>query len=268
MDKTLFFGFLFLISLAGTSQQRFKGKILNEEDKTPVPYASIVTIAARNANSMSDTGGSYNLWYSRSIKITDSVVVSAIGYRSRRIALNDLTTNTNVFLTPNPNMLENVVVVSTLRGSDSNFGYFRSWREKNNTGEIGQLIDIPSNKVQIGTVQVKINKNYDTCWLKLHIRSVGPNGFPEQDLLQRDVVVPATVNNGLVEFELDWQTFKFPNTKAYVGFEVVDCTGPKTETPSFLFTGSEEGTNLYRDWRDGEWQVSEQYTIYIRLLMK
>jgi hypothetical protein len=173
-----------------------------------------------------------------------------------------------ILMEETPNLLENVIVVSTLRGNQNQFGYFRAWREKNNNGEIGQVIDVPSNKIQIGTVEVKVNKNYDTCWLKLHIRDVGPAGWPEKELLQQEVIVPAIVKNGLVEFDLNWQNFKLPNKRLYIGFEVINCSGTKSENPSFLFMGSEEGHNLFRDRSDGEWQVSELYTIYIRMMMK
>ncbi len=260
--------FLVLLATTAQSQHRFKGKVLNKENKSPVAYASVVTKAGRNAGCLTDTGGLYNFWYSRPVKVTDSVVVSAIGYKPIKLKLSDLFATSDVLLASTPNLLENVVVVSTLRGNENQFGYFRSWREKNNNGEIGQIIELPSKKVQIGTVQVKINKNYDTCWLKLHLRDVAMNGWPENELLKQDIIVPATINKGLLEFDLNWQNFNLPNHLLYVGFELLACSNTRSENPSFLFMGSEEGKNLFRDYRDGEWQVSEQYTIYIRMLMK
>ncbi len=283
---TVLTGFLFVISFSAFSQQRFRGKILSKTDKTPIPYASLVTKGTKSIGSMADASGNFEFVYTGKIKSTDSLVVSAIGHHPVRMSLTDVRNTRELFLELNPNMLENVIVVSTLRGNASEFGYFRSWRELNNTGEIGQLVLLPSRQVQIGSVQVKIQKNYDTCWLRLHLRDVAPGGLPEDELLAKEVIVPVT-GNGLVEFDLNWKPIKLPfkvrkkekawrslnkikkyENRLYVGFELIKCSSCSSENPSFLFVGSEEGENYFRDRKDGEWQVSDNYTIYIRLFLK
>src|SRR5688500_13256848 len=97
---------LFLLTILGSfqthAQHRFKGKILNRSDRSPIPYASIVSRASRNAGGMTDTSGRYNFWYSRSIRQTDSVIISAIGYKPMKMAMSQLVTNPEILLDETP----------------------------------------------------------------------------------------------------------------------------------------------------------------------
>lgn len=258
----------FSIPFSGFSQHQITGKVLDSSNRQPVHYASISTKASRNAGAISDTTGYFSFWYPKAIKPTDSVIISAIDYKASRVSLSNLMERNEILLEPKPNIMENVVVVSTLKGNPQQFGYFRAWKEKNNNGEIGQVISVPGSRIQIGSVQFKVNKNYDTCWVKLHIRDVGPGGLPENELLKREVVIPVTINNGLVDFDLNWETFRLPNKNLYVGFEVLNCSSTTSQFPSFLFMGSEEGQNIYRNRKDADWELSSLYTIYIKLMMK
>jgi hypothetical protein len=258
-----------------TAQHQFKGQVLSQGDKLPLSYATVIMQAGRrNISTVTDSTGKYTIPYGRAVRSRDSAVFSAIGHKAQKVALTDLTAKTQVWLEPNSNMLENVVILSSLTGSHARFGYYRGWREKNNHGEIGQVLQLPDfdkpgpPKIQIGAVQVKVNHNYDTCMLKLHIRDVWPGGLPQNDLLKQEVIIQTSRTDGLIEFDLGWKEFTFPSGMIYIGFEVLSCSSPASSNPSFSFVGSEEGENLYRDAPEHAWMSGSKYTIYIKFEMK
>ena len=217
---------------------------------------------------MTDTLGRFQFSYNKPVQETDSLTISALGFETSMVRLSDLRNAQPVYLVPQDKFLENVVVVSTLKIDQESFAYYKAW-DPDVTGEIGQILDLPFNRVQIGSVEVKINQNYDTCWLRLHIRTINPDGLPEQDLLKREVLVKAAMQDGIVEFPVEWQQFRFPSKQAYIGFEVVRCGSCKSGNPSFFFTGTEHGFNIFRRWNlSREWEISPNYTIYIRATMK
>lgn len=265
---TTFLFFLLLPGLSAISQERIRGTVFNKKNNEPISHVSVTTI--RGIGSMTDTSGNFSFWFPRQIRPKDSITISAIGFSPLRLSVQELVGKKEIHLDEMESELENVIVVSTLKGNPQKFVYYRGWNEKNTGGEIGQVIDLPKKNLTLGSVQIKINQNYDTCWLRLHIRAVGSSRgmLPDEELLKDEILVPATTKYGLMEFDLSEKNIKLPGNSAYVGFEVVTCRTPRSDIPSFSFMGSEEGENLYREKADTEWETSSRYTIYIRLLLK
>jgi len=259
---------LLFISLAGISQQKITGHVEDDETGSPVPYASVTS--EKDEGFMTDSLGRFSLVIRKQARLNDSILISAIGYSSRTIAIKDLQKNNIVKLTHNDGMLEQVKVFASLKGDYNRFGYYREWKVKNEGGEIGYIFDLARNKIQIGRVQVKINHNYDTCWLKLHLRDAAISGLslPENEVLKKNIIIPATVKYGLVEFNLDWEPIAIPTNRLYVGFELLRCGCSKSSAPSFFYVGNEEGVNFYKESEQSVWQRGGEYTIYVRLTMK
>jgi hypothetical protein len=129
---------------------------------------------------------------------------------------------------------------------------------------------MPAKRFQVSKVQVKINHNYDTCWLKLHLRDVGISdlGLPEDEILKKQVILPVTQKYGLVEFDLNWEPISIPTNRIYVGFELLGCRCSESTAPSFFFMGSEKGVNFYRENEKEVWKRGGEYTIYVRMMTK
>ena len=259
---------LLTISFAGFSQQKLNGLVEDDETGDPVSFASITH--EKGDGQITDSTGKFSLLIRKQAKLKDSIMISAIGYSSKKIALKDLLANNTVKLSQAGKMLEQVKVYASLKGDYRKFGYYREWRVKNEGGEIGYIFDLPRKKVQIGQVQVKINHNYDTCWLKLHLRDAAISGLslPENEVLKREVILPATIKYGLVEFDLDWEQFSLPTNRLYVGFELLRCGCSQSTAPSFFFMGNEEGLNFYRESEQSIWKKGGEHTIYIRMMTK
>lgn len=276
---------LVLLSMIANAQQKINGAVEDEETGNPISYASVSI--DQNAGTTTDSSGSFHVTISKKLKISDSLLISAIGYFPKKIAIRDLLVNYKITLSHNDRILEQVKVYASLKGDPQQFGYYRefridtlTWIEKidsaryrrNNkgNGEIGYIFEMPSKKFQVGKIQAKVNHNYDTCWLKLHLRNVGPSGLglPEEDILKKDMILPVTLKYGLVEFEMNWEEVRISTKQIYVGFELQRCGCSTSNAPSFFFMGNEKGINLYRENERAVWKRGVEYTIYVRMLTK
>lgn len=256
------------MSFAVPAQQKITGLVEDDETGSPVSYASVMS--EKGNGIVTDSSGRFSLVIRKQVRLNDSILVSAIGYSSKRIAIKDLLGNNKVKLFQVDKMLEQVKVFASLKGDYRGFGYYREWKVKNEGGEIGYVFDLTGNKFQIGKVQVKINHNYDTCWLKLHLRDAAVSGLslPENEVLKKDVILPATVKYGLVEFDLNWEPITIPTNRLYVGFELLRCGCSQSSAPSFFYMGNEEGVNFYKESEQSTWKRGGEYTIYVRMMMK
>jgi len=295
-------------SLTVFTQQTINGRVENDVTGEPVSFASVTP--DKDEGFMTDSSGKFSLKIRKQSRLNDSILITAIGYSSKKILIRDLLANNKIKLSQLNEELEQVKVYASLKGDYKQFGYYREFRydtsiwvekvdsgkyKKNEryrwgaiyrdksgksgkkyrrinkgNGEIGYIFYMPLPKFQVGKVQVKINHNFDTCWLKLHLRDVRQFGLnlPDNDILKKEYILPVTLQYGLVEFDLDWQTVNIASNQVYVGFELQRCGCSTSQAPSFFFMGSEEGINFYRENEKAVWKRGVQYTIYVRMLTK
>ena len=302
-SRKLIFILLLIISLGINAQQKINGLVEDDITGEPVSFASIT--AEKGEGVITDSIGNFQFVISRKVKLNDSLLISAIGYSSKRIAVKDLLNNRKIPLSHNEQMMEQVKVYASLKGNPTNFGYYREFRFDTSTsiekidsvkfkkndryrwntinkkdarinkktktnGEIGYIFDLQKNSFQVGKIQVKISHNYDTCWLKLHLREVNSLGFgsPMEDILKSDFILPVTLKYGLVEYDLNWNEITIPTNQIYVGFELQRCVCTTSNSPTFFFMGNEEGVNFYRDNDKDDWKRGVNYTIYVRMMTK
>ena len=269
-----------------SAQQKISGFVEDDETGEPVSYASVVP--EKGEGLMTDSSGKFLFVVRKQPKVKDSILVTAIGYVPKKVSVKDLITNNKVMLKQEEKILEQVKIFASIKGDERKVGYFRDWKVKNDGSEIGFIFDLPKQQFQIGKVQVKINHNYDTCWLKLHLRNVEKFGSnePAREVAHKETILPTTIKNGLVEFDLSWEDVSITSNKMYVGFEVVKCGCSQSTAPSFFFMGNEEGVNFYKEpWvkktdsnksnKDKEpeeiapvWKRGVDYTIYVRMMTR
>ena len=268
MRKQILLILFIVTSIAAFSQQKITGFVEDDETGSPVSFASVTS--AKGQGTISDSLGKFAFATRKQLRLNDSILISATGYSSKRIAIRDLLNDNKIKLIQKDRVLEQVKVFASLKGDYRKFGYYREWKVKNEGGEIGFIFDLPQNKVQIGQVQVKVNHNYDTCWLKLHLRDVGVSGLslPENEVLSKEIILPTTIKYGLVEFDLNWEQVTIAAKRLYVGFELLRCGCSASSAPSFFFLGNEEGRNFYKESAHAVWQQGGAYTIYVRMMTK
>ena len=96
MRQLTLFLYFAIISYAGFSQQKLSGLVEDDETGDPVSFASITDLEGEGQ--MTDSTGKFSLVIRKQSKLKDSIVISAIGYAPRKIALKDLLSNNKVRL--------------------------------------------------------------------------------------------------------------------------------------------------------------------------
>src|SRR4030095_3278528 len=291
---------LSFLSIATLAQQKVNGLVEDDETGDPISFASVTS--PKGEGLMTDSSGKFSFVIRKKSRLDDSILVTAVGYSSKKVLIRDLIANQKIKLSQANKTLEAVKVYASLKGDYQQFNYYREfhvdtiiWVEKidsakyksnekyrwsatykdrsgksakkyrrNNkgNGEIGYVFEVPTKRFHVGKVQVKINHNYDTCWLKLHLREVGVSelSLPEDEVLKKEVILPVTLKYGLVEFDLNWEPIRIPTKQIYVGFELLRCGCSESTAPSFFFMGSETGVNFYRENETEVWKRGGNYT--------
>ena len=171
--------------------------------------------------------------------------------------------------------MKNVIVSSHFKemklgnAKDETFLFFRSWGARGTGGEIGQIMDIPYSNFLINKIQVKIDNKYDTCWVRLHIRSV-INDRPADELLTANVIQPvySTNSSDNIDFDLSDKNVEINANRIFVGFEVLDCRSKDAITHSICFVGSEYGQHMFKPYVDAKWDTDAMFSIHIKMLLK
>lgn len=287
MKKISLCTFLLWFCISAFCQQRVQGVVLNFTDRQPVTFATI-TYIKKNTGTFTDSLGQFQFRIPRNSKPTDSVVISAVGFENQYFAIKDFSETKEVLLKVNAGVLENVIILSSIpsaNGQEKRISYYRGWNEKGTGGEIGQVFQLPASKMKLQAVQLKINQNYDTCFVKLHIRTVGKKpvmadsslkkfvalqneSYPGEELLTEEIIIPATNKFGLLVFDLEDKNIQLNTSKVFIGFEIISCQHSDSDVPSFFFMGSQEGENIFKEYKRSEWKPGHMYTIFINLLLK
>ena len=264
-----------LLPLSALCQTVVKGRVISEDDSTPVAFASI-GIKNREAGCVADSSGNFVLELPAFVKQTDSLIISSIGYERSGYVVAKVKSTKEFRLKGAGQDLKAVIINSHFKemkfgnAKDESFLFFRSWGAKGTAGEIGQVMEIPHDSYMIKNIQIKIDNKYDTCWVRLHIRKVLDNNMPDAELLKENIIKPiyATNSNDNIEFDLSGKDIEINTKKIFVGFEVLDCRSKDEFSHSICFVGSEYGQHLFKPFANSKWDVDGMFSIYIKMLLK
>lgn len=257
------------------AQHSIKGKIFNQKDGKPLSHAS-VKAPKGNKGLVSDARGNFELRLNNPYSLTDSFMISSIGYKTLKVAVNDGVNQSKFYLTEDSKELENITVKSyaneASEGSHSEVtGYFRSWYTKKTGGEIGRILYVNSDDYKLERVRFKINSQCDTCVLRLHIRAL-KNGIPDTDLLRDSISIVTSklsFDDKFSEFDLrNYNILIRKNKYVFVSLETLHCNSINNAPCSLCYVGTEQGNFLYRPRDYSDWEESTEHSIYMRMFYK
>jgi hypothetical protein len=251
-----------------------KGKIINKQDSTPIPFASVKLIN-QNEGTLSDGSGNF-LIYISNIKKEDTVFISSVGYDTLIIPLSKAITASEFVLIKNIKTLETVIVKSfsnyqTFGSNKVTAAFFRSWNVNNTGGEIGLIFNFPYSEYTIDKIRFKVNNGCDSCNIRLHIRNI-INGKPAEDLLSDTIIAVVKsihMDDKIPEFDLTAFNFIYYNLpKIFISLEVLNCKSEIGNQCSFSFVGTEKGKYTFKSKNSADWETIEDYSIYMRLITR
>ncbi|MEI8006726.1 MAG: carboxypeptidase-like regulatory domain-containing protein [Bacteroidota bacterium] len=110
--------FLIFCHLAAFSQQAYRGTVFDVKTRENVPYATI-KLAGKEGGMIANEDGRYYLPYNVFLK-SDTIVVSCVGYKTRKIAVRVLKDSANIGLSP---MIYDLKEVSVLAKGQTDYLY-------------------------------------------------------------------------------------------------------------------------------------------------
>ncbi|MCI4442158.1 MAG: carboxypeptidase-like regulatory domain-containing protein [Lentimicrobium sp.] len=219
--------YLFLLFSCFISAQ-IKGVVKDSLTGKPIPYVNI-WVENENIGSTTEENGTFFINTSAKGK---RLIFSTLGYEKKIINASDAL---EVNLKPIAYSLDEVVISKSIGTKSIEIG-------KTNT-EIFQAFDngpkidtkffpyISSYKKTKYLKQVSIytDSRIENAIIKIHFYGVDSNGFPGEELLDKDFVVTVKEGTRINRFDLTEFNLKFPKNGLFVGFEKLMIEKNKTE---------------------------------------
>jgi hypothetical protein len=263
---------IFFITGTISSQVNFTGKVIGKNDEDPVSYATI-GVKGKNVGVVADVKGRFRTFFPRFIKNSDTVVISSIGYYTLELPVKQALEIQEFKLEELPKELPTVKVYSFYNkrwlstAAQNEISFFRGWYSHKTGGEIGNIIEVPHKFYKIDKIYFKVDNNFDTCLVRLHIRKV-VNSWPADELLTEDFILPVmrlSINDKACEFNLSEHNIILSESHVYVGLEVIECRSHTTQPTSISFVGTRTGEYVYKPFANSYWEKQNDFTIYFEL---
>lgn len=210
---------IFFSSLHLFGQQSISGKILNSTTLQPIPYANI-GLGKHNVGTISNPDGSFSLYIPANL-LSDTLIVSSIGFGARIISVNYLLRRKNTTIYLNEKIVAlSPVVVSTKKEKLKTF-------ELGNAGFNGGVLEADtlyagrSVSLLIDNKETNIKKGFtfpafiEKARLRIFRNNLGSfkfrvrlnevddlTGHPGQDILIKSIVVESSMRKGWLVFDL------------------------------------------------------------------
>lgn len=260
----------FLFPVICFSQATIKGRVIYQKNAMPAALANI-ELQYAEGRTYTNPDGSFSISVNN-IKSSDTLLISSVGYEKLRIPVSAAMLKKEFVLREQIKNLENVTVFNTvvLGSNVETVGYFRSWNYTNTGGEIGRTFRLPYKKYKIDKVRFKVANFCDTCLLRLHIREV-IDGLPGEEIIDDSISVTINklmLNGRIPEFDLTPYDLSFTEDELYVSIEVLNCGKKPKQSCSFSFAGTEKGAYIYKSTPESKWEVTDDYTLYLKLFIR
>lgn len=229
MLKKIFLTLIFFITLSFSAQT--KGVVLDSISGKPIPYVNI-WVENENIGTTSEENGQFSIGSTEKNK---NLIFSVLGFEKKVIKLSE---SGQVKLKPIAYQLDEVILSRRKNTKQIEIGnnddvIFEAF-------ENGPKIDIKFFPYSAAYKKMKYIKRVtlfadcriENTTVKIHFYNVDANGFPGEELLNKDLIV--TLKKGTVKNRIDVTEFdlKMPKKGLFVGFEKLMIEKNKIEKTS------------------------------------
>ena len=221
-----FYVLILLISFSTIAQIR--GVVKDSITGKPIPYVNI-SVANENLGTTSEDDGKFTVPVSEKSKY---LIFSALGFEKKTVKISKAS---EVSLNPKIYQLDEVVISKKFETRQKEIG--KSEDQIFEAFDHGPKIDakffpyFPSYKKTkfIKQVVVVTDSKIDDAMFKIHFYSVNVDGFPGEEILDKDLIV--SVNKGVKETKFSVLKFnlRMPKQGIFVGFEKLMIAKNKLE---------------------------------------
>lgn len=215
IQKSLFLA-LILISFSASAQ--IKGVVKDSLSANPIPFVNI-WVENENIGSTSEENGAF---FINTTATGKKLIFSTLGYEKKIIKASEASV---VNLKPMAYSLNEVVISKSIGTKKIEIGKYKN--EMYQAFDNGPKIDtkffpyISSYKKTKYLKQVSIytDSRIENASIKIHFYNVDSNGFPAEELLEKDFVVTVKKGTRTNRFDLTMLNMIFPKNGLFVGFE-------------------------------------------------
>jgi hypothetical protein len=245
------------------------GVVVDAKTKEPIPGA-MVAFPGTNERLTTDLNGEFTTRINRTT--TDSVVVSALGYRSDGLSVVDWSGTERIVLNERYARLDNVLVGEAFVGKkvvlgQKHPGWFgASAFIDGHFGEAAKKMEVREDSLFLNKIAFHVS-NYSGRPFEflLDIYDMGANGGPGASLLPRKISVLGSTTKGWVEVNMSEYNI-LVNQAFFVALqwtaEASDLYTPETEMPTHI---SVKGDYAYhRKNQEAQWEKSDFYAWVIK----
>jgi hypothetical protein len=220
--------FLALILVTFSLSAQIKGVVKDSLSGKPIPYVNI-WVENENIGSTSEENGTFFINTNTKGK---KLIFSTLGFEKKIVKASQAS---EVYLKPTAYSLEEVVISKSIGTKSVEIG--KTKNEMYQAFDNGPKIDtkffpyFPSYKKTKYLKQVTIytDSRIEDAIIKIHFYNVDSNGYPGEELLDKDFVVTVKKGTRVNRFDLTKLNLKFPKNGLFVGFEKLMIEKNKTE---------------------------------------
>lgn len=260
MKQTAILILLFLESFTLAFSYGIEGLVLNEVDKTPIPYANI-WLKGKQHGTSSDINGFFRI----EVENMDSavLVVSSVGFIRAEIPISS--TQLNIALRPYIKVLDSVLIKDTYHKEITSIGYVdkrgtnRYYGNGGNPWVVAQYFPYEDEYQKtpfIDNISLLTVSNIKGAIFKIRILNADQeSGSPKEDILMEEIIVEAKRGKQLTR--VDISNYNIPLTKngIYVAFEWIIT--PKNKYESTFKVEGKKNRHLSYEPLIGAQTVSE-----------
>lgn len=220
--------FLALALVTFSLSAQIKGIVKDSLTGKPIPYVNI-WVQNENIGSTSEENGTF---FINTTEKGKKLIFSTLGYEKKIINASEAS---EVNLKQAAYLLNEVVISKSIGTKTVEIG--KNKNEMYQAFDNGPKIDtkffpyLPSYKKTKYLKQVSIytDSRIENAIIKIHFYNVDSNGFPAEELMEKDFVVTVKKGTRINRFDLTALNLKFPKNGLFVGFEKLMIEKNKTE---------------------------------------
>ena len=220
--------FLALVLVTFSLSAQIKGIVKDSLTGKPIPYVNI-WVQNENIGSTSEENGTF---FINTTEKGKKLIFSTLGYEKKIINASEAS---EVNLKLAAYLLNEVVISKSIGTKTVEIG--KNKNEMYQAFDNGPKIDtkfflyLPSYKKTKYLKQVSIytDSRIENAIIKIHFYNVDSNGFPAEELMEKDFVVTVKKGTRINRFDLTAFNLKFPKRGLFVGFEKLMIENNKTE---------------------------------------
>jgi hypothetical protein len=225
IDKILF---LILVLVSFSLAGQIKGVVKDSLTSKSIPFVNI-WIEGENIGSTSEEDGTFLI---NSTEEGKKLIFSTLGYEKKIIKASDAAV---VNLKPLLYSLNEVVISKSIGTKSVEIG--KTKNEIYQAFDNGPKIDTKffpyfasyKKTKYLKQVSIYTDSRIENASIKIHFYTMDANGFPHEELLDKDFVVTVKKGTRINRFDLTAFNLKFPKNGLFVGFEKLMIEKNKTE---------------------------------------